>query len=224
MIPINEKYEYTPLERVTLENGSRYYVTPDGNKVSSVTTILSATDNNEALDNWREWVGDKKADAVVKEACDLGSLMHENLECYVQGLERPRGNNFLRKLSRNMSNQIIDKGLGSIDEIWGMEKMLYIPGAYAGTADLIATYKGRPAICDYKSAKKMKSKDKIKNYFCQLSAYILAHNFLHGTDIDLGVIFMVDRDLNYKEFILEGDELQESHDLWISKLEEFLSK
>ena len=222
MIKINEIYPYEELERVTLEDGNRFYIDKDGNKMSSVTTILSATDHNDALVNWREWVGDKKADQVVKEACDLGTLMHTHLECYIQDIERPKGNNFLRKLSREMSDKIIDNGLSKIDEVWGMEKMLYIPSAYAGTADLIAIHEGIPSICDYKSAKKMKSKDKIQNYFHQLAAYALAHNFLYGTSINKGVIFMVDRELKFKEFILEGNEFHTACDEWMMRLESFL--
>jgi hypothetical protein len=37
-----------------------------------------------------------------------------------------------------------------IDEIWGSEVHLYMPGKYAGTSDMTGLYKGRPAIIDFK--------------------------------------------------------------------------
>lgn len=220
---IENKFDYIELERVTLDDGVRFYNTPDNEKVSSVTTILSATDTNtDGLVQWRNRIGNKAADAIMEEACNLGSLMHEHLECYVQNLERPKGNNILRVLSKSMADKIIDKGLCHIDEIWGMEKMLYFPSAYAGTADLIAVHKGSPAICDYKSCRKMKDREKIDNYYCQLAAYAIAHNHLYDTDIRKGVIFMVDRDLNFNEYVIEGAEFDRACDMWISRLEIFL--
>lgn len=220
--PITEKHIYEDLDRITLENGTRFYATPGGGKVSSVTTILSATSDNKGLVEWRNRIGNKAADEIMTEACNLGSLMHEHLESYVQNLERPKGNNFLRVLSKKMADKIIENGLPNVDEIWGMEKMLYFPDAYAGTTDLVGLHNGEPAIMDYKSARKMKERSKIEDYFCQACAYALAHNHLHGTNIKKGVIFMVDRDLNYKEFILEGEEFEYFTSMWINRLEAFL--
>lgn len=220
---IKEYFQYKELEKITLDDGTRYYITPDGVKVSSVTTILSATDTNTGLVEWRNRVGNKMADSIVDEACILGSLMHEHLECHIQNLERPRGNNYLRVLSKNMADKIIEEGFSSIDEVWGMEKMLYFPSAYAGTADLIATVDGIPSICDYKSCRKMKTKDKIDGYFCQVAAYAIAHNHLFDTDIKQGVIFMVDRDLNYQRYIIKDDEFENACNMWITRLEVFLN-
>lgn len=218
-----KKYSYEELERVTDPNGSRYYVSPIGEKLSSVTTILSATSYNPGLDNWKAWVGEKEANRVVTEACNLGSLMHTHLENHVMGVERPRGSNLIRTLARNMADQIINKGLGDVDEVWGMEEMLYFPSLYAGTADLIGVHKGQPAIMDYKTSRKMKKREMIDDYFCQLSAYAIAHNELYGTEINKGVIFMADRDLNYQEFIIEGDEMVLYRDKWLKRLEIFLT-
>lgn len=219
---INPKFEYHKLNRVTLESGERYYEDPTGNKLSSVTTILSATSYSPELDKWRERVGEKEAKRVMEEACALGSLMHEHLENYVQDIPRPRGNNLIRVMSKNMADQIINRGLPNVNEIWGMEEMLYYPEGFAGTTDLVGVHNGEPAIMDYKTTKKMKSKDKIQDYFCQAAAYILAHNHVYGTDIKKAVIFMVDRDLNYKEFILDASEVDQYTEKWLVRLESFL--
>ena len=56
---IIDKYPYAELKKQTID-GSRKYVTPDGHKLPSVTTILSATASEEkkqALNNWRKRVG-----------------------------------------------------------------------------------------------------------------------------------------------------------------------
>lgn len=64
------KFNYKELKRTTL-NGSRKYMTPDGFAVPSVTTILDATKPEEAkqaLQNWRNRVGHKQAQAITTEA------------------------------------------------------------------------------------------------------------------------------------------------------------
>lgn len=218
---IKKLYEYDKLERVTHENGSRYYVSPQNEQLSSVTTILSATSYSPELEAWQKRVGLVEAERVRVEATGLGSLMHEHLENHMMGLDRPGGNNMVRVLAKNMADQIIEHGLCHVDEVWGLEEILYYPGLYAGTADLIGVHNGEPAIMDYKTTRKMKTKAKVGDYPLQLAAYAIAHNHIHGTDIRKGVIYMVDRDLKFSEFVWEGDEFEQAKELWLSRLDAF---
>lgn len=224
MIPINKQFNYPSLERVTRPDGVRHYICDKGIPHASVTTILGATEDKTGLMEWRAWVGDKKADQIRDDACALGTLMHTHLENWMEGIERPRGNNVVRQMACNMADTIIARGLTNVSEVWAMEEMLYFPGLYAGTADLIGIHNGEPAIMDYKTTNKMKSKDKINNYACQLSAYALAHNELFGTDIKRGVIFMVARDLSFQEYVFEGDEFNKAVDEWLSRLDMFFNQ
>lgn len=222
---IENIYDYKELERVTNEEtGKRYYVTPDNKQLFSVTTILSETADNSGLDAWKEWVGLKESERIKNEACALGSLMHENLENYILGNEMKSGGNLIRRMARNMANSIIENGLSNVSRIFGIERMLYSNKGYAGTADLIIEYNGKITIGDFKTARKMKTKDQITDYFCQLAAYAAAHDELFDTNIEQGVIFMVDRDGNFKEFIIDKDELEKYKQIWFDRLEKFLSK
>jgi genome maintenance exonuclease 1 len=224
MIPINKQYQYPTLDRVTQENGTRHYICDDQIPHASVTTILGATEDKTGLLEWRAWVGDKKADQIRDEATGLGSLMHLHLENWMEGIERPRGSNVVRQMARNMADTIIARGLVNVSEVWAMEEMLYFPGLYAGTADLIGLHNGEPAIMDYKTTNKMKSKDKINNYACQLSAYALAHNELFGTNIKKGVIFMVARDLSFEEYVFEGEEFERATAEWVERLDRYFTQ
>ncbi len=220
---INEIHNYTQLKRQTLPSGVRHYVEPNGNKVASVTTILSATGDKTQLIKWRERIGDKEADRIRDEATSLGSLMHEHLERYVCGLDRPKGNNHIRILASNMADQIIERGLVNVNEVWGMEVSLFYPGLYAGTSDLCCVHKGDNAIIDYKTATKMKTRQMIEDYFLQLAAYIMCHNNQFDSRIQKGTIFMVDRNLNFQEFVLEGAELELTTQRWLDRLELYYS-
>jgi len=224
MITQNKQFTYPKLERITRPDGVRHYLDDLGIPHSSVTTILGATEDKTGLMEWRAWVGDKKADQIRDDACSLGTLMHTHLENWMVGEERPRGSNVIRKMATNMADVIIEQGLSNVEEVWAMEEMLYFPGLYAGTADLIGIHNGEPAIMDYKTTNKMKSKDKIQNYACQLAAYALAHNELFDTNIRRGVIFMVARDLSFQEYVFEGKEFEKAVETWMERLEMFFSQ
>ena len=93
---LNPRFDYQPVPRVTIE-GKRYYATPDGNKLPSVTTILDKTKSEEskrALQNWRNSIGAEKAQAITTEAANRGTRMHTYLEQYVkEGAIKDRGTN-----------------------------------------------------------------------------------------------------------------------------------
>lgn len=217
---ITKPYDYLPLDRETKPTGERMYVTPSG-ALPSVTTILSATAYKPELEAWRKAVGEKKAEQIRDEATGLGTLMHEHLENHMLGLERPRGSNLVRQMAKNMADQIINRGLVNVDEVWGIEAPLYYPNQYAGTADLIGVYQGSPALMDFKTTNKMKTRDMIDDYFCQLAAYSDAHNTLFNTDIKVGVIFMVSRDCKFQDFIVEGDDFIKAMDSWKRRVDQY---
>jgi hypothetical protein len=222
---INRKFDYAPLERITNENGVRHYRCLQTNLLlPSVTTILSGTEDKTGLLEWRKRVGDKKADEIRDEALKLGSLMHQHIENYVVGIPRPRGTNLIRVQAERMADQIINRALPNVDEIWGQEVILYYPGLYAGTTDLVGVYKGEEAIMDHKTAKKMKKRTDILNYFHQLSAYAIAHDAMYGTSIKLGVVFMVDRDFNYQEFTVDIKEMATRKVEWLDRVTKYMDQ
>lgn len=216
-------FDYIQLEQITHDNGSRHYKCPEGNLLDSVTTILSATGDKSGLKAWAEWVGEKEASRQRNEAAGLGSLMHSHLEAHIEGQERPGGSNVVRKMAKDMADVVIERGLSRMTECWGIEKAQYYPELYAGTADLIGVFEGAPAICDFKTSKKIKKEEHIKDYQCQVVAYSLAHNEIYGTNIKTGAIFMVARDLSFKTFVVEGLQFQKAVDDWMSRLDEWFS-
>lgn len=217
-------FEYPNLDRVTNEDGTRFYTCPDtGLPLASVTTILSATADKKYLEEWQIRVGEKEAEKQRNYGSGLGSLLHEHIEKHILGIDRPKGTAPMRVLSRNMADQIIKYCLPHVDEVWGIEVPLYYSGLYAGTTDLIGVYKKVPSIIDHKNAKKMKKKEDIIDYRDQLCAYMIAHNNTYGTDINQGVVFMVDRGLECKTFVWEADEVLEGKTSFLTRLETYLA-
>ena len=124
-----------------------------------------------------------------------------------------------------MAAQVVLNGMDSENEYWGCEVPVYYDGLYAGTTDCVGVWNGRPAIIDFKQTNKPKKREWIEDYFLQLTAYAQAHNEMHGTDINTGVILMcVKPESNndtpqYQEFVLEADEFDHWSEQWMKRVE-----
>jgi len=218
MTLIISKYDYQPIEKKSVE-GKRKYLTPDGNAVASVTTVLDATKDKTHLIAWRKRVGEKKAQEITTEAAGVGTRMHKYLEDYVETGEWPTpGSNPYAQQAHKMAEQIRENALAHVDEIWGSEVQLYVPQMYAGTTDLVGQYKGQPAIMDFKQSNKPKKEEWIVDYFLQLVAYAEAHNEMFGTNIREGHVFICCRDLTYQQFDIWPDEYDDWRNEWYNRL------
>jgi len=229
---IISRYDYTPCNRETVD-GKRHYCLPDGSRVPSVTTILDRTkpqEERDALNQWRKNVGEERAQQITTEAANRGTRMHAYLEQYVlSGDMKPLPSNPYAHPSWFMAAEVILQGLKNVDEFWGVEVPLYYSGLYAGTTDCLGVWKGKPAIMDFKQSNKVKKREWIGGYFLQLAAYAQAHNNMHGTDIDTGVILMATQPKllpdntystpEYLEFVVEGDEFAYWTEEWTKRVE-----
>ena len=224
MTLIKNKYDYKEIKKASVE-GRRLYACPDGNSVASVTTILDATKDKTHLIAWRKRVGETKAKEITTEAAGVGTRMHKYLEDYVESGEWPdAGSNPYAQQAHKMAEQVREQALINIDEIWGSEVQLYHPKIYAGTTDLVGSYKGNPCIMDFKQTNKPKKKEWVEDYYLQLTAYALAHNELYGTDIKEGHVFMCSRDLQYQQFDLWPAEFAEWESKWWDRVYEYYDK
>ena len=222
---IKSKYEYPVLERVDLEIG-RHYLDSNQKPVPSVTTVLSGTSKSkDGLIQWRNRVGEEEAERIIKQSTDIGTAVHEAIENYLNG--KP-WNNFEEThdqlLAKNISDKFIKDGLNGITEIWGLEVGLVLDNLYAGTADCVGEYQGIPTLIDFKTAKKIKKREWIEDYFLQGCAYANAHNVMFGTKIEQIVILMVDRNAIFQEFIVRPTEFNFLTRKWKNRLIEFNNK
>ena len=95
---------------------------------------------------------------------------------------------------------------------------------YAGTADCVGEYEGIPTLIDFKTAKKIKKREWIEDYFLQGCAYANAHNVMFGTKIEQIVILMVDRNAIFQEFIVRPTEFNLLTRKWKNRLIEYNNK
>ena len=222
MTLIKPKYTYEKLKRVEV-GGKRRYAAPGGPPVASVTTILSATKDQSHLIAWRNRVGHAKAQEITTEAAGVGTRMHKYLEDYVDNgvWTESAGSNPYAQQAYKMACVVRDNAMVDVNEIWGSEVPLYVPGIYAGTTDLVGQYKGNPCIMDFKQSNRPKKPEWVYDYYLQLTAYALAHNEVHGTDIREGHVFMCSRDLTYQQFDIWPDEFDDWAQEWWRRCEQY---
>ena len=219
---ITKTFEYPVLKRVEIES-ARYYLDSLGNPVPSVTTVLSKTSNkSDGIDQWRARVGYEEAERIIKLSTDIGSAVHEAIENYLNNTLWDKFEDSLdQKIAKKISQKFIKDGLNDISEIWGLEVGLILDNLYAGTADCVGIYKDKESIIDFKTAKKIKKREWIEDYFLQCCAYANAHNVMFNTKIEQLVILMVDRDLIFKEFLVKPIEFKTLTGKWKSRLIKF---
>jgi len=218
-VQIIKKYNYADLKR---EDGDvRLYLTPDGESLPSVTSVLNKTKDRSFLKKWREKVGEKKAEEIIRDSSQIGTALHLYIEHYTN--KHPYKD--ITKIgiqAEKMAKKIIEEAFSDITEVWGSEVHLYYPGKYAGTTDMIGVYKGRPTIIDFKQTNRPKKREWIQDYLMQLSAYAMAHNKLFNTEIDQGIIFMCSRDLTFQKFELKGDNFIRAGEKFMKALDFYL--
>jgi len=209
-------FEYKNLTRKT-KDGLRLYNTPSGN-LPSVTTILDKTSDKTFLLEWKKRVGETEAAKQTKEASGLGTAVHSILENHLSNKKQDIGNNYVHQLAKSLADNLIKDHFDNIDKVWGTEIGLYYPDLYAGTCDCVGEVNGKPTIIDFKTAKKIKKKEWIENYFLQCCAYAQAHNCLYETNIKNCSIFMVDREGNTARFDIENEEFEMYSMKWNNRL------
>ncbi|MAQ97744.1 MAG: preprotein translocase subunit TatA [Gammaproteobacteria bacterium] len=222
---ITNIYKYPELKRIDKDAG-RYYIDSNNNPVPSVTTVLSNTSNKkDSIEQWRKRVGEEEANRITKKSTDIGSMVHESLELFLNGRD---WDNFSEDpndlIAKKITTKFINTGLNSITEVWGLEIGLILEGLYAGTADCVGKINGVPSIIDFKTSRKMKRREWIEDYFLQGCAYANAHNVMFGTEIQQVVILMVDRELLFQEFTVRPTEFNILTKVWKKRLIDFHKK
>ena len=165
------KHNFIELPSLTRIDGeTRLYETPDGNRYPSVTTVLDKMSDKSGLIAWRKRVGDAEADKISSQATRRGTAVHKMCEDFVLNdvkeleVQMPSNIHMYKQLNKFLS--------ADVDNIMCSESSLFSHYLkIAGTVDLIAEYKGKPAIIDFKTSGKLKARQYIENYFLQTALY-----------------------------------------------------
>lgn len=207
------KYNYEEYN-ISKINGIRYYEINNNSFVPSVTSILNLT-KPSFLPN------SKKINNDYANASSIGNLMHKYLDYYVSRNTDFFDENKNFQIAKNLAKIIIENCVNNIDEVWGTEAAVHYKERYAGTIDLIGMMDGKLLIVDYKSSHRKKRTDELEEYFLQLAAYTLAHDWQYKTKTDSIMVFLCMRNGNYEKRVVSAEKLEFYQNEWIKRLDLF---
>ena len=197
-----KKFDHVRLNRILPDistesiKGKRFYVTPEGNKYPSITTVLSDR-NKEGIVKWRESVGNDVANQVMRQAASRGTAVHTLIENYLNNEELSKQAVLPVALFVTMKSE-----LDNINNIRIQEGGLYSDKlGVAGRVDCIADYKGKISVIDFKTSTKEKKEAWVENYFIQGSAYCEMYEERFLQPIEQVVILIVTEDGAVQTFI-----------------------
>jgi len=194
--------------------GKRHYVTPDGNKYISITTLLSNL-SKAGIQKWRNRVGEEEANRISTKASRQGTGVHSICESYIKNEDG--------FLDGRMPNEVemfqsIESLLDCIDDVHCVEGALYSDELeLAGRTDLIAEFDNQLAVIDYKTSRKIKTWEMCHSYFMQGAFYAMAYEERTGIPINNIVIIMAVE--NEKPLLFK-----ETKDRWIEPLNQVRHK
>lgn len=187
---VHVKHDYPTLIRETAEDGQRIYLTPDGKKYPSVTTILK-DHNKEAIDKWKARVGEAEAKKITNKASTRGDAVHECIEAYLNNYPT---SDFLKTMLPNAKSVYLNMRNElekHVTEVHGIEQPLFSRKLrLAGTTDFVGKYDNLMSIVDMKTALRLKKKEYVQGYFMQLTAYAFMFQEMTGIKIEQGVILI----------------------------------
>ena len=212
------KYKYIQGKQITDEESGHRIYDIVGYRLPSVTTILGRTKNQQFLKDWKAKVGEQEAERIKNLSSKRGTAMHKFLESHITGV----GYDDLTEIgqaAKPMAEKIMEVGLTPVKEYYGSEVMLHYPGLYAGSTDLVCNHNGLDTIIDFKQSNRPKKEEWIDDYFLQIAAYAMAHDYVYKSTIRQGIIMICTPDLYYQEFKIQDNELRSWKHKFLKRLD-----
>lgn len=200
------QHDFPTIKRIDSPEG-RVYSTPTGKKYPSVTSVTGMM-NKDDFFAWRARVGEEEANRISSRAAKRGTAIHSLCEDYLYG-KNPVPSMF----DSQVFNSLVPH-LDKIDNIHALESKLYSDHLQvAGTVDCIAEYEGKLSVIDFKTSRRLKSKEEIPGYFIQTCAYAIAFEERTGIPVSRLVVIMGVDDEEPLIFI-------EKRDRWVDQFKE----
>jgi hypothetical protein len=205
------------------DNGQQYYMDDKGNRFPSVTTILNATKpqvDRDRLSNWKARIGTEEATRISTTASRRGTQTHKQIERYLLG-ENPICSEASRPYWESIK-PVLEK----IDTVRLVEgSVFHYDLSYSGKVDCVASYKGVPCICEWKTADKPKGAvERLYEYPLQLTAYLGAVNEYYrdyGIDLNHALLVIAIPEIEAEVFWFEPQTMNSFWQKWEQRVAEY---
>lgn len=170
----------------------RTYRIPDGRIFPSQSSVVKAGQDMSFLDEWRRRIGDREADRISNHASKRGNVLHSLSELYLTGEDEQFALARRKAMPDALANfAAIKRQLEHVSEVRAIELQMFSEELrIAGTVDLIAVWRGKLCIIDYKTSAKKKKREWIDGYFMQTAGYSKMWEEQTGEKVERLVILM----------------------------------
>ena len=205
------------------QNGNQYYIDAKGDRLPSVTTILNATkpqEDRDRLANWRQRVGATEANKISGNASRRGTQTHKQIQRYLLGEDAPCPD------ASRLYWESIEPVLQEINTVKLIEgPVFHYELSYAGRVDCVASYKGIPCVCEWKTADKPKgSIERLYEYPLQLTAYLGAVNQYYkdyGVKLDHALLVVAIPEMPAEVFWFEPPAMKDYWQQWEQRVTQY---
>lgn len=198
------------------DKGKQYFVNPQGDRIPSVTTILNSTkpqEDRDALLRWKQRVGVAEASQITKAASSRGTQTHKHIQRYLQGEDKSIPDSILPYW---LSIEPILQEIHDVRLIEG--SVFHQELRYAGRVDCVASYRGVPCICEWKTADQPKvSVERLYDHPLQLTAYLGAVNQSYqeyGVSLDCALLVVAIPGMPAEVFWFESQQMMDYWQDW----------
>ncbi|MGB3493964.1 MAG: PD-(D/E)XK nuclease family protein [Elainellaceae cyanobacterium] len=205
------------------QQGKSYLVDDQGTFLPSVSTILNATksqEDREALQRWRQRLGNAEAQRVSSQASRRGTSTHKQLRHYLLGEPLPCPDVALPYW------ESLQSVLGDIEAVRLVEgAVFHYDLGYGGRVDCVASYKGVPCVLDWKTSDRPKETvDRLYDNPLQLAAYCGAVNHIygeHGVHLTEAAIVVAVPNQEAEVFYFDAPTLRDYWQQWQARVAQF---
>ena len=129
----------------------------------------------------------------------------------------------LRKKGKKASSGLADSSDSLLDLLCNVVGVLVLVSSLAGVfaATSAVNIQAPMKKETKKQTNKPKQREWVGDYFLQMAAYGMAHDVIHGTEIEQGVIMMCSKDGYYQQFVIEGEEFRQAKHEFLGRVNEF---
>ena len=228
-----------PFAKEDYDETGHFYLTDEGKRYVSITTLFKILDPFEEKPAWRGWIeyirrqqnlewedAVEKSKEISKNSTDVGTEMHRLAECYLNKestmcYEKSKFEKDPFELFTVLKKWLDD----NIAIVHATECKMYSDDLeIAGTVDLVATLKtGEKVIIDFKNSRKPKTHAKMEesHYYEQICGYQKMWRFCTGENIKTGIVLVVSWDNKVKPYRINISDYDHSLYQWIAKFDEY---
>ena len=171
------------------------------NKYPGVTRVLSSTQDETGLLEWRRRVGEQEAERITKESQAIGTSLDILVQKHFTE-DNFKQENYKSETGYDLYRQL-KRPLAKVEPLALQMKVWSDRLRVMGYLDILGYYDGVLSVMDVKNTRATKKKEYVEDYFLQTAIYSLCLYDLLGIEVKQIVLLIADRSNTVPQIFIE---------------------